>query len=267
MVPRLRTAFACLLAFVLFAAPAAAQTTGGSLSGTVRDGTGGVLPGVTVTITNVDTARTRTLVTDAGGRYDAPDLPPGPYSVKAMLEGFTTVVRSGITLTVGREAVADLELTLGKVTDQVTVVGEAQAVDTRSASTGGLINTAQIEGLPLNGRSFVELANLTPGVQLTQTGGQSTSTGFGMKLSVNGARYTSNLFTLDGTNLNDEYSQAGSASGNVLGVEAIREFQVLTNSFSAEHGHHTGGVINAATKSGTNAVHGSAFEFHRDDAL
>jgi hypothetical protein len=247
--------------------PAAAQSTGGSLSGTVKDATGAVLPGVTVLVTNTDTSATRTVVTDGAGRYLAAELPPGPYSLKAALEGFTTVVRSGITLTIGRDAVADLELALGNVSDQVTVVAEAKTVDTRTASTGGLITTGQIEGLPLNGRSFVELANLTPGVQLTQTGGQSTSTGLGMKLSVNGARYTSNLFTLDGTNLNDEYSQAGSASGNVLGVEAIREFQVLTNSFSAEFGNHTGGVINAATKSGTNLVHGSLFEFHRDDAL
>src|SRR5439155_25375840 len=85
--------------------------------------------------------------------------------------------------------------------------------------------------------------------------------------AANGARYTPNLFTLDGTSMNDEYNQAGSASGNLLGVEAIREFQVLTNSFSAEYGHHTGGIVNAATKSGTNAVHGSAFEFHRDSSM
>lgn len=262
----LRLLLATLVVLVT-AAPLSAQATGGSLSGTVKDATGGVLPGVSVVVTNTDTSLTRTVVTDAGGRYVVSDLPPGPYSVKGSLEGFTSVVRRGMTLTVGRDAVVDLELTLGQVSDQVTVVGEAKTVDTRSASTGGLISTGQIEGLPLNGRSFVELANLTPGVQLTQTGGQSTSTGLGAKLSVNGSRYTANLFTLDGTNLNDQFSQAGSASGNVLGVEAVREFQVLTNSFSAEYGHHTGGIINAATKSGTNAFHGSLFEFHRDDAM
>lgn len=261
--------FAPLVAVVVLslALPVHAQTTGATLSGTVKDSSGAVLPGVTVVVTNTDTSGSRTVVTDRAGRFVASDLQPGPYSLKAALEGFTTVVRSGITLTVGRDAVADLELAVGAVADQVTVVAEAKTVDTRSSSTGGLVTTGQIEGLPLNGRSFIELANLTPGVQLTQTGGQSTSTGFGMKMSVNGARYTSNLFTLDGTNLNDEYSQAGSASGNVLGVEAIREFQVLTNSFSAEFGNHTGGVINAATKSGTNVTHGSLFEFHRDDGM
>ena len=244
-----------------------AQAATGAISGLVKDETGAILPGATIIVINTDTSQGRTLVADGSGRYAAPDLPPGPYEVKVTLQGFTSVVRSGIRLTVGRDAVVDVTLKLGEISDQITVVGEPPTIDLKSASTGGLIATEQIEGLPLNGRSYVELATLTPGVQLTQTGGQGTSTGFGSKLSVNGSRYTANLFTLDGTNLNDQFSQAGSASGNVLGVEAVREFQVLTNSFSAEYGHHTGGVINAATKSGTNAVHGSAFEFHRGDSL
>jgi len=237
-------------------APLHAQSTGGIISGTATDDSGAVLPGVTVLITNSDTAAARTLVTDGKGRYAAPDLPPGRYSVKATLDGFSGVLATAITLEVGRETIVNLSLKIGKVSEEVEVVGESKLVNTTSASTGGLITTGQIEGLPLNGRSFVELATLTPGVQLTQSGGQSTSTGFGAKLSVNGSRYTANLFTLDGTNLNDQYSQAGSASGNVLGVEAVREFQVLTNSFSAEYGHHTGGIVNAATKSGTNDLHG-----------
>ncbi len=257
---------AIMLAF-LTTAMLAAQAATGTISGSVKDETTAVLPGATVVITNTDTAQRRTLVADTSGRYSAPDLPPGPYEVKVTLQGFSSVVRSGIRLTVGRDAIVDIVLKLGEISDQITVVGEPPTIDLKSASTGGLIATEQIEGLPLNGRSYVELATLTPGVQLTQTGGQGTSTGFGSKLSVNGSRYTANLFTLDGTNLNDQFSQAGSASGNVLGVEAVREFQVLTNSFSAEYGHHTGGVINAATKSGTNTVHGSAFEFHRDDSL
>src|SRR5437899_1525350 len=121
---------------------------------------------------------------------------------------------------------------------------------------------AQTAAGTITGTVRDETGAVLPGASITLT-----STGFGAKLSVNGSRYTANLFTLDGTNLNDQFSQAGSASGNVLGVDAVREFQVLTNSFSAEYGHHTGGVINAATKSGTNAIHGSVFEFHRDDAL
>jgi hypothetical protein len=264
---RARLVLACFLSVAFCASALHAQSTGGSISGTVKDETGSVVPGVTIVATNTDTSLARTLVTDGSGHYLAVDLAPGPYEVKATLQGFSTIVRSGIRLTVGRDAVVDLTLALGSIENTVEVVGEAATVDTKTSSTGALISQEQIEGLPLNGRSFIELASLTPGVQLTEVGGKSTSTGFGAKLSVNGSRYSSNLFTLDGTNLNDQFSQAGSSSGNVLGVEAIREFRVLTNSFSAEYGHHTGGVINAATKSGTNSFRGSAFEFHRNDKL
>lgn len=261
-----------VLAFALcwwisFVPPSLAQSATGSIAGTVKDQTGAVLPGTAVIIRNTETSLTREVITDEQGRFTAPSLPPGPYEVRASLAGFATVVRSGLRMTVGRDAIVDFAMSLGEIAENVLVVGESSLVDTRNASTGGLIAEEQIKGLPLNGRSYIELATLTPGVQLTDTGGRGTSTGFGQKLSVHGSRYTANLFTLDGTMLNDQFNQAGSASGNLLGVEAIREFQVLTNSFSAEFGRHTGAVINAATKSGTNAFHGSVFEFHRNDAL
>ena len=156
---------------------------------------------------------------------------------------------------------------VGQIDDVVNVVGEATTVDT----------TQRLDRRPDRRRADQEPAaerpqlhrarHLTPGVQLTTQGGRSTSTGFGQKISVNGSRYTQNLFTLDGTMMNDQFNQAGSASGNMLGVEAVREFQVLTNSFSAEYGRHTGAVVNAATKTGTNAFRGSVFEFHRNEAL
>jgi hypothetical protein len=257
-----------LAAAMILGLPSIARAQGtGSISGTIKDTTSAVLPGATVIVKQIDTGATRELVTDEHGRYAAPNLPPGPYDVIASLTGFGSVTRSGVRLTVGRDAIVDVTLSVGTLQDQITVVGEAPTVDTRSASTGALISQEQISGLPLNGRSFIELANLTPGVQLTDNGGRSTSTGFGAKLSVNGSRYTANLFTIDGTALNDQFNQAGSASGNVLGVEAIGEFQVLTNSFSAEFGRHTGAVINAVTKSGTNSFRGSLFEFHRGDNL
>jgi hypothetical protein len=256
---------ACLA--LSFPLPLAAQGANAALSGSVRDETGAVLPGAAVAIRNVDTSLRREVVTDARGYFTAANLPPGIYEVTVTLSGFAKLQRSGIRLTVGQETVVNLVQSVRAMAEQVEVAGESPMVDTTTGSTGTLISEEQITGLPLNGRSFIELATLTPGVQLTQVGGRTTSTGFGVKLSVNGARYTQNLFTLDGTMLNDQFNQAGSASGNVLGVEAIREFRVLTNSFSAEYGRHTGGVINAATKSGTNAFHGSAFEFHRNDAL
>ncbi|MBA2306312.1 MAG: TonB-dependent receptor [Acidobacteria bacterium] len=252
---------------ILFTSGMLAQGATGIITGTVTDETGAVLPGASVTIRNDDTAAARDLATDADGRFRAPDLLPGPYSVTATLQGFATIARSGIRLTIGREAVVDFSLKVGQIADVVNVVGEASTIDTRTSSTGALISEEQIKNLPLNGRSFIELATLTPGVQLTSGGGRNTSAGFGQKISVNGARYTQNLFTLDGTMMNDQFNQAGSATGNMLGVEAIREFQVLTNSFSAEYGRHTGAVVNAATKTGTNSFRGSLFEFHRNEAL
>ena len=243
------------------------QGASGTITGTVSDETGAVMPGANVVIRNEETGVARELVTGEGGRFRAPDLAPGPYSVTAAMTGFTTVARRGIVLTVGREAVVDIALTVGTLQDVITVVGEAPTVDTRSSSTGGLISQEQIENLPLNGRSFIELANLTPGVQLTDNGGRSTSTGFGRSSASTDRATPQNLFTIDGTMMNDQFNQAGSASGNVLGVEAVGEFQVLTNSFSAEFGRHTGAVINAVTKTGTNNFRGSLFEFHRGDKL
>ena len=215
---------ACLVLIFVDHPPAAAQTATGTIVGTVTDDTGAALPGVAVVVTNSDTSLTRNLVTDASGHYAAPNLPPGPYFIKGTLQGFETVLRSGITLTVGREAVVDLRMKIGSLQSEVTVVAEASSVETKTSSTGSVITGGQIQGIPLNGRSYVELTSLTPGVLIDQTGNQSTSNGFGVKLAVNGARYTSNLFTLDGTSMNDEYNQAGSASGNLLGVDSIREF-------------------------------------------
>lgn len=228
-----------VLALLSFGMPDAAWAQAGAtgtISGTVTDGSGGVLPGATVVVTNTETSISRTLQVDHEGRYSASNLPPGPYEVTASMDGFVTVARSGMRLTIGREAIVDFGLKVGGVTDRVEVVGEAPIIQTTTASTGGLISQEQISNLPLNGRSYIELATLTPGAILSATGGQGAGTGFGAKLSVNGSRYQQNLFTIDGTTMNDQYNQAGGVSGNVLGVEAIREFQVLTNSFSAEYG-------------------------------
>jgi outer membrane receptor protein involved in Fe transport len=264
--PRFTSAvLALLLGFI--ASGVWAQGASGTITGTISDATGGLLSGATVMIRNDETSATREFVTGPEGRFSATNLAPGPYTVTASLSGFRSVARTGIRVTVGGEVVLEIPLEIGQLEDAVTVVGEAATIDTRSSSTGNLIAEEQIKNLPLNGRSFIELATLTPGVQLTNQGGRSTSTGFGQKISVHGARYTQNLFTLDGTMMNDQFNQSGSATGNMLGVEAVREFQVLTNSFSAEYGRHTGAVVNAATKTGTNAFRGSVFEFHRNEAL
>jgi hypothetical protein len=245
-----------------------AQTTAATISGDVHDETGAVLPGVSVTITNVDTGTTRTVVTDDEGRYRAPNLMVGSYTVAAELEGFKTTTRAGITLVIGQEAIVDFSLSLGQVSENVVVTGEAPIVDTRGAVLGGLVDQKAIVELPLNGRSFIELATLRSGAVLAQYGAQNESQGFGKKISISGSRFTSNLFLLDGTVMNDSFNSAGSAAGGVVtGVETVREFKVITNAYSAEYGQHTGGVVNAVTKSGTNALHGTVYEFLRNDNL
>ena len=257
------TSMLCLLS-----APVWGQGTAATILGDVRDETGAVLPGVTVTAINVATGSSRATTTQETGRYRIPTLQVGTYDVTAELAGFKTTTRTGITLAIGQEAVVALALQLGAIAENVVVTGEAQLVDSSSGVIGGLIDTKAIQDLPLNGRSFIELATLRTGTSFAEYGAQSESQGFGKKISISGSRFTSNVFLLDGTVMNDSFNSAGSAAGGtVTGVETVREFKVVTNAYSAEYGQHTGGVVNAVTKSGTNALHGSVYEFHRNDAL
>lgn len=245
-----------------------AQLTTATISGTAKDETEAILPGATITIRNLDTGITRTVITDSEGRYRAANLSLGNYEVTASLAGFQTAVRSGIKLTVGREAVVDFTMKVGEITEKLVVTGEAPLVNVTDSVIGGLVDDRAVRELPLNGRSFIELATLQAGVAFVPFGEESASQGFGKKITISGSRFTSNLFLLDGTVMNDSYNSAGSAAGGVLtGVETIREFTVISNAYSAEYGRHTGGVVNAVTRSGTNEFHGSAFEFLRNDNL
>ncbi|MBI2821260.1 MAG: TonB-dependent receptor, partial [Acidobacteria bacterium] len=244
-----------------------AQVTTATILGTTRDESGGFIPGVSVTVRNLGTGIERTVITDDQGRYRVPALSLGNYEVEASLEGFQTAVRSGITLTVGREAVVNLTLRLGEITERVTVTGEAPLVQTTSASLEDLVATQQIEDLPLNGRSYTQLALLQPGVVTVGSTNFGGVSGGGAKLSVGGTRSTTTYFYLDGTDVKGGLGHTpGSAAGQTLGVETIREFSLLANNYSAEYGG-SGGVINTVTKSGTNEFHGSVFEFHRNSAL
>jgi hypothetical protein len=244
------------------------QTTGGSISGEVKDETGAVIQGAGITVTNVDTGIARSATTDASGRYRVQNLAVGSYQVDASFSGFKTVSRRGITLTVGQAADVDITMEVGAVAERVEVTGEAPLVDTSTAVLGGLVEQKAIQDLPLNGRSFLELATLQAGTVNAVTGGRSESQGYGQKISISGGRFTSNLFLIDGTVMNDAYNSAGgSADGVAAGVETVREFKVITNSYSAEYGQHTGGVINAVTRGGTNELHGSVYEFLRNDNL
>ena len=248
-----------------------AQVTTGTISGTVKDSTGAVIPGAKVVLLNEETGLSRTVQTDTGGRYSAPSLNPGSYRVTASQEGFQTEVRSGIALSVGREAVVDLTLPVGAVTQTVEVTGEAPLVESTTANLGSLVDDRTIRELPLNGRSYDQLALLQPGVNLFSPGivrGSPFQGGTGKRFSASGSRPNTNNFLLDGQSINDQANATpGGSAGTNLGVDTILEFKILTNSYNAEYGHSAGAVITSVTRSGTNSLHGSAFEYIRNSVL
>lgn len=261
----------CLIA-ILSARPVTAQVTTGTISGTVSDESERVVPGTTITITHLATSIARTVVTDDEGRYQVPGLALGAYAVKAEQQGFQTFIRTGIELTVGREAVVNFTLKVGAVTEEVVVTAEAALVNTTNSTIAGLVNQKTMRELPLNARSFVQLTTLEPGVQEFKGVGDPQSTfpgsGRGIRIAMNGARPEFNNYLIDGTDVGDAYNNSpGSAAGLFLGVETLREFQVLTSAYSAEFGRVGGGIVNAVSRSGGNDFHGTLFEFHRNDEL
>ena len=247
-----------------------AQTATGSISGAVQDESRAVVPNANVVITNVDTGVPRSLTTDGAGRYHAPGLLPGHYEVQAQAEGFQTAVRKGIQLTVGSELAINLSLQVGQVAQTTIVTAEAPLVETVTNTLSGLVDDRAIRDLPLNGRSFDQLISLQSAAPTIQARVRTSLTGSANVFSVSGARTQSNQYLMDGTEVvgaGSVTTQPGGVLGTNMGVEAIREFQVLTSNYSAAYGKRSGGVINIATRSGTNQIHGSAFEFHRNDNL
>src|SRR5216683_232572 len=261
-------AFPGFLLLALLAAPltARAQATTGTISGTATDESKAVLPGVTVVVRNTETGATRALVTNENGRYRTLNLPPGVYRVSGEIQGFSSSARENLVVQIGRDVLADLILKVGSVTEQVTVQGAATDVDLSTAVAGGVISTTQIAELPLNGRSFMQLATLQPGVTVSRATSADFTGGFGnTQLSIGGARPEMTGYLLEGTNIADISDKAPSSmAGVLLGVDAVKEFSVQTHDYSAEFGRAAGGVISAVTKSGTNALHGTVFEFLRD---
>ena len=251
------------------------QAVNGTILGTVRDTSGGVMAGVVVTAKNVDTGALRNATTDVSGAYQILSVPAGNYELEAAVSGFKTEVRKGISVTVGAAVPVNFALSIGEVQQKVEVQDSPPQVDTTNATMGGLVGELAVRELPLNGRDWLQLATLQAGV--VGGVGQQSSAGFsnsraargnGQAFSISGNRPTSNVFLVDGLVVND-YSNASPGSGlNVnLGVEAIREFRVLTNEYTAEYGRSTGGVVTAIYKSGTNEFHGGVFEFLRNSAL
>jgi carboxypeptidase family protein/TonB-dependent receptor-like protein len=257
---------AAVLLSVWTCVPGAHAQVGGKLEGVVTDSSKAIVPGATVTITNADTGSSRETKTNAQGHFAFNALPPSRYDLSVTMDGFKSLHREGITVTIGSELALDLALEVGTVTEQVTVTGEAPLVETQSGTISGVVEEKMIREIPLNGRSFTDLIQLQPGVVLTRAGGQSTTAGTGQKMSLGGARPFQMSFYLDGADMmgKDNTNPAG-ASGLLLGVDSIQEFRVTTSAFSAEFGRNAGGVVSAITKSGTNQLHGTAFEFLRND--
>lgn len=259
----------CLLQWITF--PSVAQTTTATISGAVADPNGATVTGAKITAKNVNTNSTRTVTTDSDGRFLILALPLGNYDVEAEQQGFSRELRRGIVLTVGRDAVVNFALKVGAVTNEVIIVGDANQVNVTSSEISALVDARTIVDLPLNGRDVLQLATLQIGIAKIPGAlveGQIDSGTGNVKMSSNGSRLNANSIVLDGTSVNEvQNTTPGSVTGAFTGVDAIQEFEVLTNNFSAQYGGAGGAVINIVSKSGTNGIHGTAFEFFRHSAL
>jgi hypothetical protein len=246
-----------------------AQGATGTIQGTVTDQSAAALPNASVQAKNNGTGATQTVTTDTQGRFVLQDLAVGNYDLHVSSSGFSTMNRLGVTLAVGAELVVDFSLTVGQQQQTVTVEGEVVQVDTTSASVGEAVNEQQMRELPLNGRNFEQLIQITPGVNTVQ-GNAFLSSGFqgrAPEYSIAGSRPEGQALLLDDESLQNYWNKGmGSVTGSSLGIEAIGEFETLTNTYSAQFGGN-GGVINAVSRSGSNQFHGSAYEFFRNSDL
>lgn len=248
-------------ALALLPASARAQVDSGSILGTIRDSSGGILPGATVTFTEVQTNASTAVTSNNSGDYTATPLRIGVYSVSVDVPGFKKETRSNIVLRVQDRLRIDFRLQPGDVTETVVVTGEAPLVQSETSSLGEVVDARQIVGLPLNGRNYIDLATLTSGVIRTAEGSNGN---VNATFVVNGTRGGQNNYLLDGI---DNNSNDGGEAALYTNVDALEEFKVQTSNYSAEFGRSGGAVINASLKSGANTVSGSAFYFLRDESF
>jgi Carboxypeptidase regulatory-like domain/TonB dependent receptor len=254
-----------VLVLALAAIPGLAQTDTGSIVGTVRDPSGVVIAGAKVEITNAGTAITRGFTTNNDGEYQALQLIPGSYNVKVSQTGFATDVRNNVTINVQTRAQVDFQLTVGSVSTQVQVEASSQLLETQSAGVSGVVNTQEINDLPLNGRDYDQLALTLPGVFRNNTVSNPAEGLF----SVNGNLQLQNYFQLDGidNNSKSENLQEQSTQSVIPPPDALQEFVLQTRTYSAEFGTSAGGVVNVSTKSGTNSFHGDGWDYIQNGAL
>ena len=269
----LSIAVICVLFSLIFACSSSAQTFRGSIQGTITDSSGAAIPGAQVKVSSPSTGLTRTVSTNDLGGYVASELPLGTYNITVEKEGFGSVKLTGIPVSVGSPTRADAKLSAGAVQEEVQVTAEVPLVETTSNTTGGSIEAAQVAELPVNGRDYTKLLELVPGATSDPVGSTESAGSYGL-FSLNGNRGRSNNYLLDGTDMNDGYrnlpsvNQAGvwGCPGTILPEDALAEIPVTGNS-EAEFGRSSGATVNIVTKSGTNQIHGSAFEYFRNDSL
>ena len=254
--------------------PACAQVVGGTISGVVSDASGAAVGQATVVIHNDNTSTERRLITNAAGGFSAPSIPIGAYTIAVESTSFAPLRRTGITLSIGQALTLPMALSVNRATEQVTVADVLAAVNLSTQQTSGLVDARQLKQLPLNGRSYDQFLTLNPG-SVNATAQRSGSVGtsnssVGNMFSISGRRPQDNLFLLNGI----EYTGAslinltpGGASGQLLGVDAVREFNVVYDTYGATYGKRQGAQISIVTESGTNQLHGSAYEFLRNSAL
>jgi hypothetical protein len=259
--------FALVVLLVFFHVNALGQSATGDISGTVSDANSAVVQGARVTVFDLGTGHSRRVVADSQGQYRVASLPAARYRLTTEAQGFASSTRE-FTLTVGQSLVVNVSLAVKVVQETINVVAsDGVSLQVGSAELGGLVSQTRVSELPLNGRNVDQLALLEPGVVAT-TNRSVGGTIHGTQININGGMGRTNRFLIDGTSITDTFNNGvGSAANSFLGVEAIQEFRVLTNSYGAEHGQGSGGVVNIVSKRGTNSWHGSVFEFLRNDKL
>ena len=280
MLLKIRWAVGTVLVLVLGVSlftPVHAQVAGGTLLGTVTDGSGAVVAGAQITIQDIATGILRTAPTNGSGSYSAPNLLPGTYSITVSAAGFATEVQSGIEITVGSQILINVKLKPGTTQERIEVRDIPPGVQLTTSTISDQVGSRTVTDLPLNGRDWTQLATLSPGVVSLEaiqpaTGGSASggrgNRGFGTELTISGSRPQQSSYRVDGINVNDWLNGGpGSVLGAAAGVDSVEEFSVLTSNYSAEYGRTSGGVINAITHSGTNKWHGTAYEFLRNSAL
>jgi hypothetical protein len=252
----------CLATSVIGLSAGTASAQQGQINGVISDSSGGVIPGATVTAIESGTGITRDTVTGANGRYQFPSMRPTTYDIRAELTGFKSVQRTGLTLQANQNLTVNVTLELGELSETVTVAGEAAQVDVSSATIAEVVDHARIVELPIAGREVARLQTLVAGTVVGSISGETAKSIPGaVRISANGAGERQNSYRLDGASNTDPYFQENQSFPF---PDALQEFSIQTSNYSAAHGNNAGAVVNVVTRSGTNSLHGGAFEYARE---